>query len=79
MVDRILRLPSVVDRLGKSRSSIYDDITKSMFPRPISLGGRSVGWREAEVDAIVKARIAGKSETEIRQLVQTLEQQRRVA
>jgi len=46
---RILRLPAVKDLVGLSRSSIYQRVSDGEFPRPISLGGRAVGWVEAEV------------------------------
>ena len=49
MVTRILRLPTVKARTGLSRSTIYLRISKGHFPRPVSLGGRAVGWIEAEV------------------------------
>jgi len=39
---------------------------------PVSLGGRSVGWPEYEITAINAALIAGKSETEIKELVKKL-------
>ena len=42
---RILRLPSVRERTGLSRSSIYLRISEGRFPRPISLGNApSAGW-----------------------------------
>ncbi len=50
MPHNILRLPTVKGRTGLSRSTIYLRISKGSFPRPISLGGRAVGWIEAEVD-----------------------------
>jgi prophage regulatory protein len=77
MTYRILGLPAVIDRLSKSRSAIYDDIAKGTFPRPISLGGRRVGWSESEIDAIIRARIAGKTEDEVRQLVIDLQDGRK--
>jgi hypothetical protein len=40
------------------------------------LGERISGWLESEVTAIMSARIAGKSETEIKELVLSLENQR---
>ena len=46
----ILRLPQVRARTGLSRSAIYLRISKGNFPKPVSLGGRAVGWVEAEVD-----------------------------
>jgi prophage regulatory protein len=50
MVTSILRLRAVKERTGLSRSTIYLRISKDCFPRPISLGGRAVGWIEAEVN-----------------------------
>ena len=46
----ILRLPAVKTRTGLSRSTIYLRISEGSFPKPISLGGRAVGWLEADVD-----------------------------
>ena len=46
----ILRLPAVKAKTGLSRSTIYLRISEGGFPKPISLGGRAVGWIEAEVD-----------------------------
>ena len=69
----ILRLPVVIQRTGRSRSSIYQDVQRGFFPKPIKLGPRSIGWPEIEVDAIVDARIAGESEDDIHELVILLE------
>ncbi len=55
--DRILRLKSVCNQTGLSRSSVYLAITKNTFPKPIRLGSRSVGWLESEITAWVKNRI----------------------
>ncbi|MDP4743751.1 MAG: AlpA family transcriptional regulator [Porticoccaceae bacterium] len=50
MVTSILRLPTVKKRTGLSRSTIYLRISEGRFPTPVSLGGRAVGWVEAEVN-----------------------------
>lgn len=50
MASSILRLPNVKARTGLSRSTIYLRIAEGHFPKPVSLGGRAVGWIEAEVD-----------------------------
>ena len=44
MAQTILRLPVVRARTGLSRSTIYLKVSEGSFPRPISLGARSVGW-----------------------------------
>ncbi len=51
----VLRLPIVKARTGLSRSTIYHHINKGSFPRPISLGGRAVGWLESEIDTWLTA------------------------
>ena len=50
MTTAILRLPAVKARTGLSRSTIYLRVSEGRFPKPISLGGRAVGWVESEVD-----------------------------
>ena len=53
---RFLRLPEVMERTGLSRSTIYVRLAEGRFPRPVALGGRAVGWIEAEVDEWVRER-----------------------
>jgi prophage regulatory protein len=57
MVTTILRLPNVKARTGLSRSTIYLRIAEGSFPAPVSLGGRAVGWIEAEVNDWLAKRI----------------------
>lgn len=54
---RILRLGEVISCTGRSRSSIYADIERGEFPRPIKLGLRAVGWLEGEIQAWIQNRI----------------------
>ena len=53
----ILRLPDVLARVALSRSTIYQRVSDGRFPRPVSLGGRAVGWIEAEVDDWIARKI----------------------
>ncbi|WP_096366188.1 helix-turn-helix transcriptional regulator [Thiohalobacter thiocyanaticus] len=57
MATAILRLPAVKARTGLSRSTIYLRISEGSFPKPVSLGGRAVGWVEAEVNAWLNRQI----------------------
>jgi len=75
----IVRLPVVKMSTGLSRSSIYLRISQGEFPRPVSLGGRAVGWPASEVAAVNAARISGKSGGELRDLVAKLEAARKDA
>ena len=71
-LEPILRRPRVELTSGYSRSTLYLRITQGLWPRPVRLGPRAVGWSAGEVAAINAARIAGKSDDEIRQLVARL-------
>ncbi len=61
----VWRHPEVQRQTGRSRSSLYNDMDAGLFPRPFRLGARSVGWPSHEVDTIIIARIAGKTDAEI--------------
>jgi prophage regulatory protein len=58
MVQTILRRPDVERATGLPRSTIYELISNGRFPKPVSLGTRSVGWLETEVAAWQKEQIA---------------------
>jgi prophage regulatory protein len=47
---RFLRQPQVLERVGGSGRPIWRWEKKGEFPRRRHLGGRTVGWLEAEVD-----------------------------
>ena len=79
MSHTILRLPAVLQRRGRSRSSHYADIKNGLYVKPVQIGSRAVGTPEVEVDALNAARIAGKSDDEIRALVLKLEAARKAA
>jgi len=74
----LMRRPAVESATGISRTVIYRRIGVGLFPRSINLGGGIVGWPSSEVDAINEARIAGKTDDEIKMLVTQLHQARGV-
>ena len=53
----ILRLPEVKKSTGLSRSTIYLRIAQGAFPKSVSLGGRAVGWLEAEIQEWLQQQI----------------------
>jgi prophage regulatory protein len=77
MPHTILRLPAVKLATGLSRSTLYLRIVNGVFTHPVSLGGRAVGWPAHEVAALNAARIAGRPDAEIRELVTKLEAARK--
>ena len=75
----ILRLPAVINETGYARSTLYLHMSQRLWTQPVRLGLRSVGWPAHEVTALNGARIAGKSDEEIRKLVLKLEAARKSA
>ena len=55
---RFLRASDLQARLGVSRTTIYGWVAAGLFPRPIPLGPRAVGWIESEVEEWSRNRIA---------------------
>ena len=66
---QMLRLPSTLSKTGYKKSKFYELIAQGLIPRPIKLGGRDVGWLSHELDAVLKARTAGKDDEQVRELV----------
>lgn len=72
-VTRIIRKPELREKMGLgSNSTVYAHVEEGTLTPPIKIGLRASGWPENEADAINAARIAGKSEDEIRELVKVL-------
>lgn len=73
----ILRMSEVKAETGhRSHASIYSAIKAGLFTTGVAIGQRSRGWPSGEVQAINAARIAGKTEAEIRELVNRLHAKR---
>ena len=66
---RISRKNEILDRLGISKSPFHNRINDGLFPPPISLGERAVGWPSYEVDEILSYLVAGKTKEAVKTLV----------
>lgn len=75
----LIRFKKVQQKVGTGRSTTYSQISEGLLPKPVSIGSRAVAWPEHEIDSIIKARVAGKSDDEIRDLVRKLEAARKEA
>lgn len=73
MTTNILRIPAAKTQSGYSRSTIYLRIAQGLWTKPVRLGPRAVGWPSNEIEALNAARISGKTDAEIRELVTKLE------
>lgn len=52
--DRIIRINTVLERTGLSRSTLYRKVQDGSFPRQLKLSERCAGWRESAVNAWMK-------------------------
>lgn len=58
---KILRLPEVIAKTGRSRSTLYSDIEGGRFPKPVKLGARAIGFVSDEIDEWIAERIAERA------------------
>jgi len=77
MLHTILRIPAAKSQSGYSRSTIYLRIAQGLWTKPVSLGPRAVGWPAIEIESLNAARISGKTNFEIRELVLALHTKRK--
>jgi prophage regulatory protein len=62
--ERFLRIRTVLDKTGLSRSTLYRKIDNGTFPRQFKISDRCCAWRQSAVDAWIKesAKDFGNSE-----------------
>ncbi len=72
MPRKLLKLGAVRDVTALGTTSVYRAVKLGTLPPPIKLSLRSSAWVEDEIGACNEARIAGKSDDELRQLVARL-------
>lgn len=73
----ILRLPEVKRVLGhRADASVYNAIRAGLFTSGVAIGQRAKGWPDYETQAVATARVAGKSDDQIRELVKLLHAKR---
>jgi len=48
-IQRIMRLPAVLNETGLTRSTVYRLMAEHTFPAPVKLAKRAVGWRHEDV------------------------------
>ena len=55
-----LRLPAVLQKVGMSKSFVYDLITQDKFPKPVKVSSRISCWVTAEVEQWVQEQLDGR-------------------
>lgn len=59
---KILRLPSVIERVGLSKATINRLEEAGKFPRRLKLSKNAVGWCETDVDQWMTQKRRGSNE-----------------
>jgi prophage regulatory protein len=67
---RVLRIAEVEAVTGKTRTRIYEEIGAGVFPAPVPLGERAVGWLSDEIEAWLAQRIAERAASKQREVEQ---------
>lgn len=64
-LDRLIKLPEVIDHVGISRSQIYNLIAMARFPAPLKIGGsaegigsRSARWSQNQIQSWIQEQVA---------------------
>lgn len=70
--NKFIRRETVLNQLAISKSNLYRKITDGLWPEPIQLSARAVGWLESEVEAMTAAIVAGQPDSDQRALAQAL-------
>ena len=54
---KFLRLPSVIEKIGLSRSQIYKLIQRGDFPEPVKIGPKVSVWIEEKLEVWMDAQV----------------------
>jgi prophage regulatory protein len=73
---QLIRRSQVLTLTARSKSALQLDEKNGLFCPPVSIGDRAVAYVFHEVQAIVQARIEGKTSQEIKSIVSDLVSQR---
>ena len=57
-MERLIRLPEILQITGLARSTIYKKLSEGRFPRPVNLGGRAVAWLSSDIENWINERVA---------------------
>jgi len=61
--DRIVRIRTVLDRTGLSRSTLYRKIQDGTFPRQVQISVHGAGWRESAINGWIADPAGFRDET----------------
>jgi prophage regulatory protein len=66
MAERFLSMRQVLERVGLSRTTLYERMDAGTFPQSVPLGPRRVAFVESQVDAWMQAQINTPVQRDVR-------------
>jgi prophage regulatory protein len=73
---KIIKLSEVITLTKLSKTSVYERVKSGLISPPFSLGGRSAGYFEHEIQGVLAAMSAGYSNEQIKKIVKAMIQKR---
>jgi len=73
---KYISMDDVLRRMDGSRSTLYAQMDKGLFPQSVKIGKRRVAWLEHEINAMMRAYVSSPSEEELKAFVKGLEAKR---
>tara|TARA_B110001450_G_C17502444_1_gene432925 strand:+ start:346 stop:603 length:258 start_codon:yes stop_codon:yes gene_type:complete len=73
---KYISVDDVLRRMDGSRSTLYAQMDKGLFPQSVKIGKRRVAWLEHEINAMMRAYVSSPSEEELKAFVKGLEAKR---
>ena len=64
--ERILRMRTVLQRIGLSRSTVYRKMKEGTFPSQVRLSEHCSGWRESEINRWINDPVHYRSDAQLR-------------
>jgi len=59
--ERLLKLAEVMEVTSLGRASIYQQVKRGTFPKPVKIGRRSVAWPATEIQVWIRDCIAARN------------------
>lgn len=60
--ERIIRLKTVLNRTGLSRSTVYRKIAEGTFPPQVRISANGAGWHESELNRWIANPVAYRAD-----------------
>ena len=61
-MERILRLPQVMEITGLAKPTIYLHIKQGTFPKQIKLGPKASGWLASDIQAWIESCVSASND-----------------